>query len=169
MLLARSFLVGMIKLNIVIKKVENDNDEVLTFLACEYTKMFLKISPNISEQYQDNRIIFDFFSNEFKRAQKSKQATIYAVYYNDEIIGAGQLDHDNYLSNLFVKAEYRNKKVGTRLLEQLINSCVNLDVISVDVKLEAVSLFRKFSFKKVSSISKDGFVSMELERGHYGK
>lgn len=156
-------------MNLVIKKVDNNNDEVLTFLALQVLEMFFKNDPELKNMHKDNQEYIESFIDRFKQRQALKQSTFYVAFMFDEIIGVGQLVDKNYIAHLFVTEKYQNQLIGTQILERLINECNKNEVVRVDAKIEAISLYERFSFHKIQASNDNMFVSMELERDNYGK
>ena len=160
----------MIKLNIKIEKVGINNEEVLDFLAFENLKMFMELRPEMKKTFDggfENQLVKMFINNYKNKIQND--TTIYGAFYNDEIVGVAEFSSNNYLMGFYVKEEYRNQLIGTKLLERLIGEYNNSDVIRVDVRTEAISLFERFSFKRDESAINRIFVPMELRKGCYGK
>ena len=81
----------------------------------------------------------------------------YIAYYLDKkVIGFIEYN-DIYESidivNVFVKEEYRNKKIGTKLLSYLIEKSKDKYNITLEVNINnsvAIHLYEKLGFKKVS-------------------
>ena len=88
---------------------------------------------------------------------------IYVAYLNDEIIGAA-LRNEDYLDSLFVKKEYRNQKVGSTLLEKVLNDCKEYQVIRLNANIKAISLYQRYGFCQNGQIEKNLIVPMVLER-----
>lgn len=152
-----------------IKRVNKEDSKVIDFLIEESLGLYLQLYPESlslwngpyhDELMQDSR-------KEFIETI-SKDAIIYASYDKNIIIGCGFIDETGYLNSLFVKEEYRNQKIGTKILERLIQASRDFDIIRVDARLEAVSLYERFSFQKTGSKNKYS-VPMQLERSHYGR
>ncbi len=153
-------------MNIIIKKVDVSNDDVLDFIALEYLKMLLDINQNMRDLYDIKSIAL--FVEKYKEFHIKDDTIIYAAFDGDDIIGALQFDSNN-LSCLFVKEDYHNNKVGSVLLEKLISECNNIGVIKVDARIDYISLFEKYSFKRVSGNRNKVFIPMELEMKQHGK
>lgn len=158
-------------MNIKIEKVDINNEEVLNFIASEYLKMLLELNENMKRLYNDKSksYLIHAFIKKYKQEYVKNDSMIYGAYLDDDIVGAAQVDANNYLAGLFVKEEYRNRLIGSRLLERLITDCISFGVIKVDAKIDSISLYERFSFKKVEGVCNKTFIPMELERGHYGK
>lgn len=51
-----------------------------------------------------------------------------------------------------VKKEYRNRKIGSKLLEYVINDCILNNIVNITLEvnvnnISAINLYKKFSFK----------------------
>lgn len=115
-----------------------ENDKYLTDLEVLFKDVFIKdkvnkdINNNIFTNYlvyiKDNKVIA--FIN------------YYVMYERAELI------------NINVSKEYENNHIATKLLEYMINDCIEKEVnsISLEVKetnINAIHLYSKFGFKKV--------------------
>lgn len=92
------------------------------------------------EKQKQNRDIYDLYEalgwNDFLKLSEEKLAkameqswhVVYA-YYGDELVGTGRVISDGitnaYLCGLGVKAEYRNKGIGTEISKRLVEKCKN--------------------------------------------
>lgn len=158
-------------MNIKIEKCDNDNEKALIFLSKESLKLYLELNPQYKAIYEGELkdLITATFIEKYISLESSKVSAIYTASVDGEIVGAIQLNNDNYLSSLFVSEEYQRNGIGTRLLERLIKECNNLDVIRADARIKAISLYEKFSFHRVAGKENAAFVPMELERNSYEK
>ena len=154
--------------NLVIEKLAPVDERILTvinFLSEENFGLF--IQTNLTE--------FDNLEQEKKDKFKelalrqaigyylSCNGEIYVAYLNDEIIGAA-LRNEDYLDSLFVKKEYRNQKVGSTLLEKVLNDCKEYQVIRLNANIKAISLYQRYGFCQNGQIEKNLIVPMVLER-----
>lgn len=155
-------------MNLKIKKVLPIDDLACTFIASEYLKMLIELNPVNMSEYKEERMANIFIKGYIDRYIDSG-SKIYAAYIDDEIVGALKFDEEKHISCLFVKEEYRRKLIGTKLLEKLISECNNVGVITVDARIDAISLYEKFSFKITDSASGKEFIPMELEMKKHGK
>lgn len=156
-------------MDIIIKKVDVNNTEAINFLIGESLKLFIEVSPRarrVMEKDNDGSLKRLFY-NEFRDTLK-KDNIIYCAYIDNELVGIINMESNNYLADLYVKKEYRNNKIGSRLLKNLIENCGDFDVIKVDARVEAISLYERFSFQKTGKLSGRS-IPMELERKNYGK
>lgn len=158
-------------MNIVIKKISEDEKlEVVPFLVEQYENMFFELNPSLELFYIGEA--GDYTKEMDKKHllhQMDEKSIIYAAYDQDKIIGAGFINSIGYLDSLYVREEYRNQLIGSKLLKHLIDDCSNLQVIKVEARIDAINLYEKFSFHRVSGLENSAFVPMELERSHYEK
>lgn len=156
-------------MNVIIKKIDINNKEAIDFMIKESLKLFIETSSHVRKLVEkDNssfleKIFYDEFMNTLK-----EDSIIYCAYIDNKPVGIIQLENNNYLSDLYVKEEYRNNKIGSSLLSKLIEECNNLDVINVDAKVEAISLYEKFSFQQTGKLNSRS-IPMQFERSRYGK
>ena len=154
--------------NLVIEKLATVDEKILTvinFLSEENFDLFiqtnLKEFDNLEQEKKDK----------FKELALSQaicyylscDGEIYVAYLNDEIIGAA-LRNEDYLDSLFVKKEYRNQKVGSTLLEKVLNDCKEYQVIRLNANIKAISLYQRYGFCQNGQIEKNLIVPMVLER-----
>ena len=159
-------------MNLRIEKIHPSNDEACVFIATEYLKMFLELNPGAEEFYNNGKIgerLTKNFINDYITEDIASDTIIYIAFIDDEMVGALQFDRDNHLSCLFVKEEYRNRFIGSQLLERLINDFDGFGIIKVDARIEACSLYERFSFKRIPNCGTKHFVPMELEMKKSGK
>lgn len=158
-------------MNIKIEVTDINNNEAIMFLIDESFKLFLEIYPEHLSLYLHDEKVRNDMEHRYKKTfieNLDKNDIIYTAHLDDEIIGCGLIRDNGYLDSLFVKEEYRNQKIGSKLLEKIINECIDFDIITVDARIEAISLYEKFSFQK-TGVSNGIRVPMKLERSYYGK
>lgn len=154
--------------NLVIEKLAPVDERILTvinFLSEENFGLFiqtnLKEFDNLEQEKKDK-----FKELALRQAigyYLSYNGEIYVAYLNDEIIGAA-LRNEDYLDSLFVKKEYRNQKVGSTLLEKVLNDCKEYQVIRLNANIKAISLYQRYGFCQNGQIEKNLIVPMVLER-----
>lgn len=154
--------------NLVIEKLATVDEKILTvinFLSEENFDFFiqtnLKEFDNLEQEKKDK-----FKELALRQAigyYLSCDGEIYVAYLNDEIIGAA-LRNEDYLDSLFVKKEYRNQKVGSTLLEKVLNDCKEYQVIRLNANIKAISLYQRYCFCQNGQIEKNLIVPMVLER-----
>jgi len=160
-------------MNIRIERTDNKNNEVIEFLSEESLKLFLELNPKYKELYNDvehdyREIIRSYYIIEHKKTF-SDDGNIYVAYNNDNIVGAGYIEKNNYLNSLFVKEEFRNMGIGTKILERLISECSKYGIISVDARIDAISLYKRIGFHQVEGKSNKAYIPMELGEMTNGK
>jgi len=154
--------------NLVIEKLATVDERISTvinFLSEENFDLFiqtnLKEFDNLEQGKKDK-----FKELALRQAigyYLSCDGEIYVAYLNDEIIGAA-LRNEDYLDSLFVKKEYRNQKVGSTLLEKVLNDCKEYQVIRLNANIKAISLYQRYGFCQNGQIEKNLIVPMVLER-----
>lgn len=171
-LLTGSFIVGEI-MNIRVEKTNNKNNDVITFLSEESLKLFLELNPKFKELYNDvthnyKEIIRNHYIIEHKKTIQ-EDGNIYVAYNENNIVGVGYIENDNYLKSLFVKEEFRNMGIGTKILEKLISECSKNGIISVNARIGAISLYERLGFTRTESDENNVYVPMELGEKTNGK
>lgn len=59
------------------------------------------------------------------------------------------------IDNFYVLDEYRNKRIGTKLLSYLVSLAINLQVVNITLEARisniiAINLYKKFGFREVA-------------------
>ncbi len=77
------------------------------------------------------------------------KATIYVYEYNDKIVGFIGLN-DSFIEGIFVKEEYQNKGIGSKLLNYVKNiyPCLSLHVYKNNIKATKFYLSHNFKITK---------------------
>lgn len=157
-------------MNLRIERVDIYNEAALSFLTDENEKMIFELNSgclsSYGEEYQTyfKKQIRESFLNEIDEC-----SIIYSAYLNGEIVGCVFLEGNGYLNSLFVRESYRNQLIGTKLLEKLITDCGYFQIIRVDARITAISLYERFSFHRVEGKSNEAFIPMALERNTHAK
>lgn len=112
-----------------------------------------KIKENLQEEF-DN-----FWTYNILKSELENPLSHYIVAVNDknEIIGyAGiwQPDDEAHITNIVTKKIYRNKKIGTRMLEELLKIAKNRNIKDITLEVNAnnkiaISLYKKYNFKEI--------------------
>lgn len=157
-------------MNLKVELLKEDNmDEALEFLALETMKLQLELNPDLQKIYDSHtKLVEDMFLDEYFSLDK-QFIKIYGAYLDQKLVGVGYIENDNTLDSLYVKDEYRNKKVGTTILNRIIKDLAENQIIRVEAILKSISLYKKLNFKLVNDSLSKGFVTMELERSSYGR
>lgn len=156
-------------MNYKIEKTDINNSDAVKFLLKESFDLYFEIFSEQTSIYLYNENMRESINSRWEKVFMDgldETDILYTAYYNDEIIGCVLIKENGYLDSLFVKEEYRNMKIGTTLLNKVITECINLNIIKVDARLESISLYEKFSFKKVGT-SNGRTIPMEFERSYY--
>lgn len=132
-------------------------DKLLTKLICYESKFDALINPNYK--------VLNFFKNKLT----NENIAIYIAKDKEKIIGfiIGIKRYDKSTSfnkniilieDLFVSEEYRNKKIGTNLIQHIENwanktfgECVFEINVIID-NVAATSLYKKLGFKEIKTI-----------------
>lgn len=157
-------------MNLRIEKVDVHDTETLSFLVEENEKMIFELNSKYLLTYGTE------YQSYFKRQLResflkeiNEGSIIYSAYLNDEIVGCIFLEENGYLNSLFVRESYRNQLIGSKLLEKLIADCNNFQIIRVDARITAISLYERFSFHRIDGKSNEAFIPMALERKTHEK
>lgn len=125
-------------------------------------EMLEKLIKYEKENYKIN-VKEDFrITSFFDKKLKEDNSIVLVACYNNYIIGYiyAYIDYEDKLNNyleafvnsLYIEEEYRNKKIGTKLINELIEILKEKDVkfVSIDNmvnNIEARSLYEKLGFK----------------------
>lgn len=111
-----------------------------------------KISPILESEFDD-------FWNEnvFKQELENSNSKYIVVLENDEILGFAGIwicIDEAHITNIVVKKSYRNNKIGSKLLEELINLANNLNLNSITLEvrsdnLPAIKIYEKYNFENL--------------------
>lgn len=92
--------------------------------------------------------------------EKTDNPFINYIVYFDKDIPVGYIEYNKLyekidIVNIFVKESYRNRKIGSNMLEYLINKSKkeNIENITLEVNIEntyAIKLYKKYNFKEVA-------------------
>lgn len=112
-----------------------------------------KIKENLQEEF-DNFWTYNILKSELENPLSHY---IVAVNEKNEIIGyAGiwQPDDEAHITNIVTKKIYRNKKIGTRMLEELLKIAKNRQIKDITLEVNAnnkiaISLYKKYNFKEI--------------------
>lgn len=121
----------------------------------EFRKMLLDDLNNIFNNLSN----FDDFWTVgiFKEELNNPNCHYIIALDNEEIVGFGGisvvLDEAN-LNNIAVRVDKRNCKIGTKILENIIDICKSLNCLTITLEvnvenLPAIKLYENFGFKKI--------------------
>lgn len=110
------------------------------------------------------------FSDIFKKEEviskiNNNLFTNYYAYIIDEkavaFINYDIMYERSELININVKEEYQNQKIATKLLEFMINDCLNKNVESITLEV------RENNFNAIHLYEKMGFEKVSIRKGYY--
>jgi len=127
----------------------------MSYNNVEISKMSLTDFNNIKDiLYSD----FDDFWNEntFVNELESENSYYLVAKINNDVIGfAGIIPilDEADISNIVVHKNFRNKKIGTLLLEKLLDLAISLNLKNLNLEvresnLVAITLYKKFGFEE---------------------
>lgn len=153
--------------NLEIKRISIINNqeltEAFTFIADESLDYYLKTYMDTTTILADDYIKKEFFLEIRRDYFLHKNSAIYTAKVEGVLVGAA-LRCNSYLDSLFVKKEYRNQKVGSTLLEKVLNDCKEYQVIRLNANIKTISLYQRYGFCQNGQIEKNLIVPMVLER-----
>ena len=99
--------------------------------------------------------------NSITQSLNAEESYCYLLYHENKLIGYLIGDFrtlpDNrygyYISYVYISEDYRNKKLGTKLMDKLINKCkekgVKFIVLTCDIRdRKVVNFYKKYGFNK---------------------
>ena len=151
------------KFNFCYKRDNNENIIYNTF-----SKAIILLDDEEYSQYEGQEIQNENIKKElFLEIRRDyflhKNSAIYTAKVEGVLVGAA-LRCNSYLDSLFVKKEYRNQKIGSTLLEKVLNDCKEYQVIRLNANIKAISLYQRYGFCQNGQIEKNLIVPMVLER-----
>lgn len=153
--------------NLEIKRISIINNqeltEAFTFIADESLDCYLKTYMDTTTILADDYIKKELFLEIRRDYFLHKNSAIYTAKVEGVLVGAA-LRCNSYLDSLFVKKEYRNQKIGSTLLEKVLNDCKEYQVIRSNANIKAISLYQRYGFCQNGQIEKNLIVPMVLER-----
>ena len=132
----------------------------------EIDKSKLDLIKELEDTFNKQNIIEDFNNNAFSR---------YFIYKENENILGFINYYDLYdrfeIAYIEVKEEYQNKKIGSKLMEHLIEKGNNQKIYNITLEVNinnvyAIKLYRKYDFVVVATREKyyDGVDGYLMER-----
>lgn len=142
-------------------------------MIIEYANVndLLQVVQIANEQFKNEAWTYEQFLDELNQNNRiflvSKCENVICGYVTALING-----YEMEILDIAVKGEYQNKHIASKLLEKLfeIASQKNIEKCFLEVKennIKAISLYKKFSFKKISerkNYYKDGKNALILEK-----
>ena len=126
------------------------NQEILDFLVFESFKLFLKLKGYSNASEDQKKAMMETLKQMYIE-QISENQIIYVAYNNNEIVGCAYITN-NYINDLFIKEEYRRKKIGTLLLNRIIKDYGQKQLI-FDTYPENLEFFKKHGFSVIEENS----------------
>ncbi len=125
-------------------------------MAIKICKMNLMHLNEISSKLKEE---FDEFWNRnvLEDELKNPNSKYIVALENEQVVGyAGiwSVLDEAHITNIVVKKDYRNKKIGTMLLEELIKIAKSekIRILTLEVNINnniAINLYKKYNFKEV--------------------
>lgn len=91
----------------------------------------------------------------FEEEAENKLSVYFVARINDKIVGYGgvwKVQGEGQITNIAVHPEYRKNKIGSALLEKIIEECSDEFQIFLEVResnFAAISLYKKYGFEKI--------------------
>ena len=82
---------------------------------------------------------------------------VLALSVNGDAIGCGRISPDGKLGRIAVLPAWRGKRVGSAILEALLDYAHSQDyqLLEINAQIEAVKLYRRFDFSEVGEVFMD--------------
>ena len=130
----------------MIKEVKSIEDaDTCDVLLTELIQEERKYNNSIDKNY--------VVKNHFTQMLNDKNIKILAYYLDNTIVGYILIRKiNNYtclLDGLYVLKEYRNKKIGTKLLKEALKKCKDFNVKYVDISVMEENKIAKSMYKKM--------------------
>lgn len=115
----------------------------------------------------------DFLKYEVLAFKKFKEMIIndninfYGYFINDNLVGIIGIK-ENYINYLYVLKEYQHQYIGTNLLNFIINTYNNYDIITLDSNFESVDMYLKYGFEIDKNKTSKHSIPMKYKRRTYG-
>lgn len=105
------------------------------------------------------------FQKEYKKINLNLQGNLIGLYKENDLIGLAQIDYLNniledkkigYINSLCIHPNYRNKHLGSKLLEECINICKNhncnyINLTSNSKRIVANNLYLSHDFQRINT------------------
>lgn len=126
-----------------VKSIEDAN--TCDILLTELIQDERKYNNSIDENYT--------VKNHFNQMLNDKNIKILAYYLDNIIVGYILIRKMNnctcLLDGLYVLKEYRNKKIGTKLLKEALKKCKDFNIKYVDINVMVKNKIAKDMYKKM--------------------
>lgn len=107
-------------------------------------------------EIEKSQFIVPWTKDAFEKELTSNFCAIYFVaLVNEKIVGYGGLWHvinEGHITNIAVLDDYKRKGIGTKLLEKIIEVCVDREMIGITLECstvneKALNLYKKYGFE----------------------
>ncbi len=131
---------------------------MLELLTVDKISSVTELETTFSEVFkQKNELINTLLSNPYVK--------VYTYSVDKKVVGFIQYEdiYDRYeLDNIFVLEKYRRKKIGSLMLEFMINEAKKNKVLNITLEV------RKDNAKAISLYKKYGFIEKAIRNKYYG-
>ncbi|MBR1376418.1 MAG: GNAT family N-acetyltransferase [Bacilli bacterium] len=145
-------------MDVNIKLIDSLDDKVINFMIEQYIELHNAIN-NIEnlDQKTYNRI-YRAMQKIISKDDVGEGDILYGAYLDNKIVGYAYIGSDNYLRDLFVKKEYRNKGIGTLLMNEIVKNVEGN--ISVTASPMSIDFYKKHDFLE-GEVNANNTVEME--------
>ena len=136
----------------MIKKILDDNVEsaiCLCFRELVESTCFGKFKKNYD-------IALKFYIDMSMNYHQENNTDYYGYYIDDELVGVIELNK-NYINQLVVKKDYQGNKIGTLLINFILEK---LDTVEIDATKTCISFYNKFGFECIGDIKNKNSIKM---------
>ena len=92
---------------------------------------------------------------------------MFGYFEDSKLVGVVGLEDNNYIPVLYILKEYQHQHIGTKLLNFVINTYNNYDIITLDSNFESVDMYLKYGFEIDESKTNNHSVPMKYKRRKY--
>lgn len=154
----------------------NEMVEETTMMNCPIIKENIKIKE-ISDISFCINFIWQFIKKDFSKCEDigllifkgmvlDDNVNFYGYFINDKIVGIIGIK-ESYINYLYILEEYQHQHIGTKLLNFVINTYNNYDIITLDSNFESVDMYLKYGFEIDESKTNNHSVPMKYKRRKY--
>ena len=145
-------------MNIVLEKKIIPTEDIIYFLGHE---IYITMEKDLG--YEHSTVIEEKFISLFKLTLQKEKGTFYVAKMGKEVVGVGYRQ-GNYLDSLFVKEKFQNQGIGTQIFREMLEDCKQYDKVSLNARMDAISLYQKFHFEMKEENENGYTYKMELDR-----
>ena len=136
----------------MIKKILDDNIESAIRLCFREL-----VESTCFEKFKNNYdVALKFYIDMALNYHKENNTDYYGYYIDDKLVGVIELNK-NYINQLIVRKDYQGNKIGTLLINFVLEQ---LDTIEVDAAMTSVSFYKKFGFECIGDIDNKNSIKM---------